>query len=159
MCIFLLLPFFLFPSSSFLFLFLFFSLLSFDVKKIISARMICQNPIHLKRVVQNVAEGGGEGVILQRLASNYEQGRSASLIKLKVRRGKRWEGEERERERRTERIYQATQEDMEGIVTGIGKCKSVLLKLYVTLQIASHFHLLSSRPSSFTRSLLSLTSL
>jgi len=52
-------------------------------------------------IVQQVIEGGGEGVILQQKASLYERGRSLSLIKMKV---CEWEErEEGEREGEGER--------------------------------------------------------
>lgn len=38
----------------------------------------------VKRLVDQVMVHGGEGLILQRLASSYDNGRSNSLIKLKV---------------------------------------------------------------------------
>lgn len=38
----------------------------------------------MQTMLQQVIEGGGEGIILQKKNSFYEQGRSQSLLKLKV---------------------------------------------------------------------------
>jgi ATP-dependent DNA ligase len=40
-------------------------------------------------VLQEIIKDGGEGLILRRTASRYEQGRSRNLIKLKVTGGKK----------------------------------------------------------------------
>eukprot|EP00026_Physarum_polycephalum_P002429 Phypoly_transcript_02435.p1 GENE.Phypoly_transcript_02435~~Phypoly_transcript_02435.p1 ORF type:complete len:884 (+),score=75.70 Phypoly_transcript_02435:120-2771(+) len=56
--------------------------------------------------VQCIIDSGGEGIILQRCGSFYEPGRSPSLIKLKTTAG-----------------------EQEAIVVGIGKRKSIALKL------------------------------
>lgn len=52
--------------------------------KIIACRVHCINTAHMKKVVTWIIEGGGEGVILQKRGSPYEQGRSSSLVKFKV---------------------------------------------------------------------------
>lgn len=46
--------------------------------------MLCQSNAHQILFVQAVIDDGGEGVILRRLYSLYENGRSTSLVKLKV---------------------------------------------------------------------------
>jgi hypothetical protein len=43
-----------------------------------------KNGQHLSGLVEGIIEDGGEGVILRKVASLYEFGRSSSLIKLKV---------------------------------------------------------------------------
>lgn len=47
-------------------------------------RVLCDGPTHIKKVTQEVIEGIGEGVILRKVGSLYEAGRSESLVKLKV---------------------------------------------------------------------------
>ena len=42
---------------------------------------------HLIAILQIVLEEGGEGLVLRKPKSIYEQGRSASLLKLKVPKG------------------------------------------------------------------------
>jgi ATP-dependent DNA ligase len=46
--------------------------------------MMCQSNKQLDVNIGFVLEGGGEGVILRKPGSLYENGRSSSLIKLKV---------------------------------------------------------------------------
>jgi ATP-dependent DNA ligase len=55
-------------------------------------RVMCKNSTHLENAAQIVITDGGEGLILQRIGSLYERGRTSSLMKLKVK-------EERESER------------------------------------------------------------
>lgn len=46
--------------------------------------MQCSGASHLRLHTQLIIENDGEGVILRLCGSNYEHGRNASLIKLKV---------------------------------------------------------------------------
>ena len=46
--------------------------------------MKCVNRFHLSKQIKNILEDGGEGAILQKVASKYERGRSTDLLKLKV---------------------------------------------------------------------------
>jgi ATP-dependent DNA ligase len=64
--------------------------------------MACKNSSHLYEMVKEVIEEEGEGLIVQRAASEYEHGRTLSLIKLKVRE-KKGVKEMEEREEREER--------------------------------------------------------
>eukprot|EP00026_Physarum_polycephalum_P001914 Phypoly_transcript_01917.p1 GENE.Phypoly_transcript_01917~~Phypoly_transcript_01917.p1 ORF type:complete len:811 (+),score=69.95 Phypoly_transcript_01917:211-2643(+) len=71
---------------------------------VIPARMMCDK--FLRILAQYIIDDGGEGVILQKYRSLYEQGRSLSLVKLKSAPG-----------------------DQEGIIVAIDPDKSVSLKL------------------------------
>jgi hypothetical protein len=51
---------------------------------IIAPRFLCVTPLLLTNSLQQVVEGGGEGVILRKPLSLYLSGRSASLLKVKV---------------------------------------------------------------------------
>jgi len=48
------------------------------------ARVFCLGKGHLNSLIQIVINDSGEGVILRQQGSLYEQGRTGSLIKLKV---------------------------------------------------------------------------
>jgi ATP-dependent DNA ligase len=48
-------------------------------------RVLCQGSEHLKAIVQGIIDYDGEGVVLRKINSFYEPGRSANLLKLKVR--------------------------------------------------------------------------
>ena len=52
--------------------------------QIVPSRFLLCEKSHLNKVVQLVIEDGGEGVILRKIGSLYEQGRSQSLLKFKV---------------------------------------------------------------------------
>ena len=47
-------------------------------------RVLCKHSKHLNVLVQEVIDDGGEGVIMRKVGSLYEHGRSPNLIKLKV---------------------------------------------------------------------------
>lgn len=47
-------------------------------------RVTCFNDQHLKGIAEAILEDGGEGVILRKIGSKYEHGRTPSLVKLKV---------------------------------------------------------------------------
>ena len=69
----------------FLCLFLFsFIFTKFDNNKIVATRVKCSHNFHVDISLQRILEDGGEGLILRKMASQYEQGRSRNLIKLKV---------------------------------------------------------------------------
>ena len=55
--------------------------------QIIASRFSCSSVTILMNSLQQVIEGGGEGVILRRPHSLYQPGRSPNLIKFKVCRG------------------------------------------------------------------------
>lgn len=46
--------------------------------------MQCEGERHKKWIAQEIIGQGGEGIILQKIGSFYEGGRSMSLVKLKV---------------------------------------------------------------------------
>jgi ATP-dependent DNA ligase len=46
--------------------------------------MLCEDKVPLKKMLEQLIEEGGEGVILRKPYSLYIPGRSDSLIKLKV---------------------------------------------------------------------------
>eukprot|EP00026_Physarum_polycephalum_P000538 Phypoly_transcript_00539.p1 GENE.Phypoly_transcript_00539~~Phypoly_transcript_00539.p1 ORF type:complete len:959 (+),score=132.38 Phypoly_transcript_00539:57-2933(+) len=73
---------------------------------IVVPRIKCKSNEHLSQFVQGVIDAGGEGVILRKMNSLYEHGRSRSLVKLKT-------------------VYG----DMEGVVVAIAPNKSVQLKI------------------------------
>jgi hypothetical protein len=52
--------------------------------KIVVARSLCKDRNHLESAAHEIIADGGEGVILQRVGSIYKQGRTPSLLKLKV---------------------------------------------------------------------------
>eukprot|EP00026_Physarum_polycephalum_P002532 Phypoly_transcript_02539.p1 GENE.Phypoly_transcript_02539~~Phypoly_transcript_02539.p1 ORF type:complete len:901 (+),score=86.30 Phypoly_transcript_02539:60-2762(+) len=58
-----------------------------DFFVIIAGRILCKNYTHVKNVLSQVISDGGEGVILRKSYSAYENNRSSSLIKLKASRG------------------------------------------------------------------------
>lgn len=47
-------------------------------------RVLCQNNKHVNELISGALEDGGEGVILRKVGSEYEHGRTSSLIKLKI---------------------------------------------------------------------------
>lgn len=49
-----------------------------------AARAQCKGHIHLQKMKEMILERGGEGIMLRRIGSLYEPGRSQSLIKIKV---------------------------------------------------------------------------
>lgn len=51
---------------------------------VVVSRVLCTGALHLARGVENVLKHGGEGVILRKRGSKYENGRSQMLIKLKA---------------------------------------------------------------------------
>eukprot|EP00026_Physarum_polycephalum_P001538 Phypoly_transcript_01540.p1 GENE.Phypoly_transcript_01540~~Phypoly_transcript_01540.p1 ORF type:complete len:1069 (+),score=95.14 Phypoly_transcript_01540:45-3251(+) len=73
---------------------------------IVATRIMCKNSKHLNTLVQGVIDDEGEGVIMRKVGSLYENGRSPNLIKLKTSFG-----------------------DQEGIIAGIKEDGTVLLKL------------------------------
>jgi ATP-dependent DNA ligase len=52
--------------------------------KIIIFRVLCKSKSHLNEMVLTITENGGEGVIIRKLHSCYENGRSTHLLKIKV---------------------------------------------------------------------------
>jgi ATP-dependent DNA ligase len=84
----------------------------------------------MQEAVRGVIEDGGEGIIMRKIKSFYEHGRTTSLLKVKV----------------VMliflsvyfciyfNIFKAAVYDMEAIVVGIGEQNSVHLKLYVFLK-------------------------
>eukprot|EP00026_Physarum_polycephalum_P001974 Phypoly_transcript_01978.p1 GENE.Phypoly_transcript_01978~~Phypoly_transcript_01978.p1 ORF type:complete len:752 (+),score=127.08 Phypoly_transcript_01978:45-2300(+) len=54
---------------------------------IIVTRISCKSNLFLKKSLQQIIEGGGEGVILRKPKSFYERGRSDDLVKMKAARG------------------------------------------------------------------------
>ena len=56
----------------------------FYCEEVLAFRMICSSSIHLREFVQKVIDAMGEGLILRRVGSCYENGRTSSLLKLKV---------------------------------------------------------------------------
>ena len=59
--------------------------LIFDVPNIAAFRVLCTGSYHMRAFADEIIQkGGGEGLILRRVASHYEHGRSLSLLKLKV---------------------------------------------------------------------------
>lgn len=46
--------------------------------------MLCKDNITTKNLMKEVIENEGEGLILRKVRSIYENGRSSSLVKLKV---------------------------------------------------------------------------
>eukprot|EP00026_Physarum_polycephalum_P005283 Phypoly_transcript_05315.p1 GENE.Phypoly_transcript_05315~~Phypoly_transcript_05315.p1 ORF type:complete len:245 (-),score=28.05 Phypoly_transcript_05315:1224-1958(-) len=73
---------------------------------VVAARILGTNDKFAELLVTGIIANGGEGLILRRCGSFYENGRSLSLIKLK-----------------------ASECDAEGMIVGIGSKKSVVLKL------------------------------
>ena len=67
----------LLPSSSL-------PLLPLDSCSILAARLLCRDPSTLTSVVQAILNDKGEGVVLRRPRSQYDHGRSFSLLKIKV---------------------------------------------------------------------------
>jgi ATP-dependent DNA ligase len=64
----------------------------------VAPRVFSNNWPQIKNLSQKIINHGGEGVILRKLLSLYEKGRSLSLLKLKVLEvGRLREGRERER--------------------------------------------------------------
>lgn len=59
-------------------------LISFDECNLTAFRLSCGQKQQLMRFVQAIIDDGGEGIIMRKLDSLYEQGRSKSVIKLKV---------------------------------------------------------------------------
>ena len=58
----------------------------FDTANTAVFRVLCSGSHHMRTLAEEVIQkGGGEGLILRRVASHYEPGRSLSLLKLKVR--------------------------------------------------------------------------
>jgi hypothetical protein len=57
---------------------------NFNFTKIVVPRVMSENNAHLSSTVQGIIEDGGEGVILRKIGSIYEHGRSPSLLKIKV---------------------------------------------------------------------------
>ena len=52
---------------------------------IVTFRVLCSGERHMRAFADEIMQkGGGEGLILRRVASHYERGRSLSLLKLKV---------------------------------------------------------------------------
>lgn len=50
-----------------------------------AVRMLCKSADQLRSILKEIiVKSGGEGIILQRPKSMYEQGRSNSLLKIKV---------------------------------------------------------------------------
>lgn len=64
----------------------YYSLLKFviDFNHLVAPRTKCPDHQHFKLLLQNVINGKGEGVIMQRKASHYVRGRSDYLFKFKV---------------------------------------------------------------------------
>ena len=56
----------------------------FDTPKIATFRVLCCGEHHVRAFADEIIQKGGEGVILRKVASHYELGRSLSLLKLKV---------------------------------------------------------------------------
>lgn len=56
----------------------------FEVKEILAPRMKCKKGTHLREMMEGIVEGGGEGIMLRKIASFYEHGKSQSLLKIKV---------------------------------------------------------------------------
>jgi ATP-dependent DNA ligase len=80
--------------------------------KIVIFRVLCRGESHLNEIVSTITENGGEGVILRKLQSLYESGRSAQLLKVKV----------------------SLLDDQEGII--VNKTKTdVSMQLYVPLSL------------------------
>eukprot|EP00026_Physarum_polycephalum_P001467 Phypoly_transcript_01469.p1 GENE.Phypoly_transcript_01469~~Phypoly_transcript_01469.p1 ORF type:complete len:1107 (+),score=182.36 Phypoly_transcript_01469:326-3322(+) len=70
------------------------------------SRCLCKNKAHMRDAVKGVIENGGEGIIMRKVKSMYERGRTSSLLKIKA------------------AVY-----DMEAIVVGIDEQNFVHLKL------------------------------
>ena len=57
----------------------------FDSTNTVTFRVLCSGLHHMRAFADEVIQkGGGEGLILRRVASQYEPGRTLSLLKLKV---------------------------------------------------------------------------
>ena len=71
-------------------------------------RILCKDGDLLTQCISGILENGGEGVIMRKVGSLYEHGRSAAVVKLKVNKKKlvgrggekkeRGEGEKEERD-------------------------------------------------------------
>jgi ATP-dependent DNA ligase len=51
---------------------------------IVIFRVLCKNNSHLEDMISTITENGGEGIILRKMYSLYENGRSSHLVKFKV---------------------------------------------------------------------------
>lgn len=49
-----------------------------------ASRLLCTNQKQITKVLQDTVNKGGEGIILRKVRSLYERGRSLLLFKLKV---------------------------------------------------------------------------
>jgi ATP-dependent DNA ligase len=56
----------------------------YDIKKIVATRFLWLNTTDIKSIAQLVINHAGEGVIMRQAGSQYEHGRSLSLLKFKV---------------------------------------------------------------------------
>ena len=56
----------------------------FDCCKIVAPRVLCKDTTQVDLFIQHIIDDGGEGVILRKLRSKYEYGRTSTLFKLKV---------------------------------------------------------------------------
>jgi hypothetical protein len=56
----------------------------FDINYIVTPRVICANKLHVSNIIQCILSDTGEGVILRKSNSIYENGRSTNLLKIKV---------------------------------------------------------------------------
>lgn len=74
---------FIISNNSFSF-FLFFIKFIFDYSNQVVSRVKCEDPVILENLSRHVIKDEGEGMILRKPKSVYENGRSTSLLKLKV---------------------------------------------------------------------------
>lgn len=56
----------------------------FENKENVAMRIKCSSSKQVKKMMENILSEGGEGVVLRKSGSLYSQGRSPSLLKLKV---------------------------------------------------------------------------
>lgn len=66
-------------SLSFVIIFVF-----FDIFKVLAPRMKCKSGTHANEMVERIIEDKGEGIMLRKIGSLYEHGKSQSLLKIKV---------------------------------------------------------------------------
>lgn len=51
---------------------------------LVAPRVLCEGSAHLISYTLAIIENNGEGVILRKIQSRYERGRTSSLVKFKV---------------------------------------------------------------------------
>jgi hypothetical protein len=72
------------PSPIFPYFFFSIVFKSFYYIKIIVLRVQCCDNSHVNEMIEAILDDGGEGVIMRKMGSQYEHGRTTALLKLKV---------------------------------------------------------------------------